>query len=87
MRQKLLIVEDHFQITGRGLVVVGKVEKNSPIIKIEDSLIVISEDNKIKTKLAGFEMPGPPNFNSLGILLPELTKDDVPIGSDIFVDT
>ena len=85
MREKIFVIEDHFQIKGRGLIITGKIEKNSPELKIGAPIIVCRPDgSEVKTKIAGIEMCSPPNFEIESILIHNLTKEDLPIGSSVF---
>ncbi len=87
MRRKFFTVEDHFEIIGRGLVIVGK--KGVPIFKFKDrnAFNYYSTGRKeFKTKVGGIEMLSPPNFTFEAILLLQLTKEDVPTGSEVFLN-
>lgn len=88
MRKKLFTVEDTFQIEGRGLEIVGKDNKGSTIkIKPGDMLIIVKPNKEeIRTKFIGFSMFSPPNFEVLATSFPNLTMEDIPIGSEVFVD-
>ncbi len=88
MREKVFVIEDHFQIEGRGLIITGKIEKNSPRLKIGTPIIVSRPDgSEVETKIAGIEMCSPPNFEIEAILILNLTKDDLPIGSSVFINS
>lgn len=87
MREKLFIIEDHFQIKGRGLIITGKRRKNPAELRIGTQLFIRRPDGKeIETKVGSIEMLNPPNFKNEAILVHNLTKDDLPIGSSVFVN-
>jgi translation elongation factor EF-Tu-like GTPase len=91
MKQLLSIVEDLFQISGRGLIVVpGIPSSGNWKIKIGDTLILKRPDGiELSTIVRGIDMlnhrvPGP---HPIPILLgAELTKEDVPIGTQLWVE-
>ena len=63
MEEKVLEVEDTFLITGRGLVIVGLLEKDAPSLKIGDKIKFYCSDNSIiPSEVFGLEMI---KFNSL----------------------
>lgn len=83
----MFTIEDHFQITGRGLVIVGEKEDKSLELKIGTSIIIETPEGKeIQSKVDGLEMLNPPNFKSEAILIRDFTKNDLPIGSTVFVN-
>ena len=87
MRERIFTVEEHFQIDGLGLVIVGKVENQSHSLKIGMPLIIVNPSSWIiETKLSGINMTKPPNFKVWSISISELIKEDVPIGSNVFID-
>lgn len=87
MRQKIFVIEDHFQIKGRGLIIVGKIEKELTELKIGTPMIICRPDgSEVETKVAGIDMFSPPNFEFEAILVYNLTKDDIPIGSSVFIN-
>jgi translation elongation factor EF-Tu-like GTPase len=91
MQQLLSIVEDLFQISGRGLIVVpGIPSSGNWKIKIGDPLVLKRPDGiELTTIVSGIEMlahtrPGP---HPMPILLgAEVTKEDVPIGTELWVE-
>lgn len=86
MREKIFVIEDHFQIKGRGLIITGKIEKKSSELKIGIPIIVCRPDgSEVETKIAGIDRFRPPNFEIEAILIHNLTKDDLPIGSSVFI--
>jgi translation elongation factor EF-Tu-like GTPase len=92
MRQKLFTVEDVFNLTGRGIVVAGELEQNSPIFKVGNIVLLIHPDGKeLVTEIIGIEMVNPidyENFNrkKIGVLLKVVSKEDVPIGTEVFLN-
>jgi hypothetical protein len=86
----LFVVEDAFQITGRGCILVpGPVaEPGGPTLHVGDPIRLVRPDGKvIDTTVRAFEMIGrrpPPKVITAPILLPpEITKDQVPIGTHV----
>ena len=89
MLQKISTVEDVFQVTGRGTIVApGIPAKNSWCIGIGDRLILKRPDGtELKTHVQGIETGGAPEINCIPLLPgPHLSKDQVPIGTEIWVD-
>ena len=87
MREKIFIIEDHFQIKGRGVIITGKTEKKSTELRIGTPIIICRPDGKeIETKVGGIDIFNPPNFKNVAILVHNLTKDDLLIGSSVFID-
>lgn len=93
MRQKLFVIEDTFQITGRGIVVTGKLKLDSPAFKAGSAVILIRPDGKeFTTKVFGIEQVKPIdyenfNWNRIGVMFENIIcKEDVPIGTEIFLD-
>lgn len=86
------IVEEAFQITGRGCVLVPglSAEEGSQPIRIGDRVWVRKPDGRsFDTVIAGVEMFGRrsrPKVITTPILLPEdVTKGDVPIGTEVWL--
>ncbi|HRH41534.1 MAG TPA: hypothetical protein PKY82_07825 [Pyrinomonadaceae bacterium] len=88
--EKILTVEDTFLIIGRGLVIAGW-EEDYPKIKIGDWVEIVRPDaTKLKTQISGIEwIRSPiaePNRKPVGLMLKDIfKKEDVPIGSEIYV--
>lgn len=74
-----MVVEDHFDITGRGLVVVG-IPAGS--FKTGYEVTVKAGDSEVKS-VAHLESFSPNLSGYIGLGLPNLTKSDVPIGAVI----
>ena len=80
-------VDDVFQITGRGCVITPGVPKSGDFrLKIGDPLLLKRPDgSEVRTTLGGIEMGGSPAYPGIPILLgSELTKDQVPIGTEVW---
>ena len=88
MRQKLFVIEDIFQITGRGIIVTGELESNSPVFKIGSKIVLIRPNReKFDTEVAGFNFSKLAN-NLVGVLLKNIvSKEEVPIGTEVFLKT
>lgn len=93
MRRKLFTVDDAFDITGRGIVVVGELEPNYPLSKIGSPVVLVHPDgSEITTKISGIEHVkhvGIENFNpnKIGVMLRDVSKSDVPIGTEVYLKT
>ncbi|MDH4415941.1 MAG: hypothetical protein QE485_01805 [Acidovorax sp.] len=86
----LFVVEDAFQITDRGCILVPGpvVEPGGPTLHVGDPIRLVKPDGQVvDTTVRAFEMIGrrpPPKIISAPILLPrEITKDQVPIGTQV----
>ncbi len=87
MARLLFTVEDAFFIEGRGLVPFpGIVPVENERFRIGDSIMLKRADGtELKRQLAGIELCSPPQPNyAVVILLKGLTKDDVPIGTEVW---
>jgi len=89
----LFKVEDVFDITGRGIVLVPGLSGDDevPVVRIGDPLVLrLPSGLSIQTKLAAFEMVNyhtKPRRVCLPISLPkEIKKGDIPIGTEVFLD-
>lgn len=92
MRQKLFTVEDNFYLTGRGgTVVAGQLEQNSPSFKPGDEVVLIQPDGKeTGAVINGIELPHPTDYENfdwskIGVLFKGVTKEDVPIGTEVYL--
>ena len=88
MLKRLSIIEDVFRITGRGLVVVPGIPWTGEWrIKIGTPLELRCPDgSKFSTAIRGIEMVRGQRQMCPLLLGAELTKDDVPIGTEIWID-
>jgi len=88
----LFVVEDAFQITGRGCVLAPgpAAEPGAQPIRVGDRLLLRKPDGQsVDTVIQAVEMLGRrprPKVITAPILLPrEITKDDVPIGTEVWL--
>jgi len=81
-----MIIEDVFMIRGRGTVVTGKIETG--ILRVGDQVVVKGSNGEKTTTVTGIEAfrktldqanPG----DNVGLLLKDLTKQDVQHGDEI----
>jgi translation elongation factor EF-Tu-like GTPase len=86
----LFVVEDAFQIAGRGCILVpGPVaEAGGPDVRVGDPIRLVKPDGQtVDTEIQGIEMIGrrpPPKVMTAPILLPrDITKDQVPKGTHV----
>jgi hypothetical protein len=86
----LFTVEDVFQLSGRGCVLVpGPIaEVGGPEVRVGDPIRLVKPDGShVDTFIRGIEMIGrrpPPKVLTAPILLPaELSKADVPVGTKV----
>jgi translation elongation factor EF-Tu-like GTPase len=92
MKTHLSIVEDIFAISGRGVVVVPGIPDSSRKwrIKIGDPIWLQKPDGtQIQSSVRGIEMICRPRIalDFIPILLgSEITKDDVPIGTELLIE-
>lgn len=87
MRQKLFEIEEVTYTVSGVLVLAGIVEKRSSNIKKDDSIILVRPDGaKIETKIKSSDNFKVQENLAQAVLIEDLTKDDVPIGTVIFVD-
>ena len=87
---KVITVEDTFLITGRGLVIAGQKENDLVEIKVGGAVEILRTDGTaISSQIIGIDMinrrgfPTPVQNNKIGLLLKDLSKEDIPIGSII----
>ena len=90
MAKFLSVVEDVFEISGRGSIVVvpGIPREGDWHVKTGDPLTLkLPSGTEVSTVIRGIEMTSPPHPHFIQILLGlGLTKGDVPIGTEIWVD-
>jgi len=90
MARRLLVVEDTFFIKSRGLVPVpGIVPQGDERLRIGDPILIKRADGSLlEWHIGGIEMIGYSfgivQQNDVVILLKNLTKEDIPIGSEIW---
>lgn len=88
----LFVVEDAFQITGRGCVLVPgpSTEPGGPALRVGDPIRLVKPNGQeIETLVRGIEMihrRPPPKVVTAPILLSkEITKDQVPVGTRVLL--
>jgi len=90
MARLLSTVEDIFQLSGRSSVVVapGIPRIGDWRVKVGDPLTLRRPDGTIETTVVGgIEMLSPPNPISIPLMLgPGLTKEAVPVGTQIWIE-
>jgi|GEM_PF-1075200 len=88
MARRLVTVEHVFEIRHRGLVLVpGIVPVGEERFKIGDPIVLRKPDgSSIETKIGGLELfTTPPNPRyDFPIMIAGMTKDDVPIGTEVW---
>lgn len=86
----LSTVADVFQLSGRPSIVVapGIPRSGDWRLKVGDPLTLHLPDGSRKaTVVGGTEMLSPPNREFIPLMLgPEISKEDVPVGTEIWVD-
>lgn len=87
MRQKLFEVGEVTYTVSGVLVLAGIIEKHSSTIKKDDSIILAKPDGtEIETKISSSDNFKVQNKLVQVVLIENLIKDDVPIGTVIFVN-
>lgn len=88
----LFVVEERFQISGRGCVLApgASTEPGSPIVKVGDPLRLKTPDGRvIDTRVLGIEMLNfrriPVRITAPILLPPELSAEDVPSGTEVYL--
>ena len=90
MPRLLSIVEDTFQISGRGVIVMPGIPRQRDWrIKVGDPLFLHRPDGSaLQSSVFGIEMASPPHPSCIPLLIgPGLTKDDIPVGTELWVDS
>jgi hypothetical protein len=83
----LFIIEDTFSIRGRGLVVVpGIIPRADEAVRIGDPLLLKRPDGtSVTTAIGGMDIFTTPTPRlNIPILLEDLDKDDVPVGTEVW---
>jgi translation elongation factor EF-Tu-like GTPase len=82
----LITVEDTFIIQGRGLVPVpGLIPVGNERFKVGDPLLLKRPDgHELLTSIGGLELSTPNPRHEVGILLKDMSKEDVPKGTEIW---
>jgi hypothetical protein len=88
MGRMLFKVEHCFAIRNRGVVMLpGIVPQGNERVRVGDSLQLRRPDGTaVRTSIAGLEFTNPmPANHALAVVLPtQLTKDDVPVGTEVW---
>src|SRR5689334_20273350 len=86
MARLLFTVTDRFYIAGRGLIPVpGIVPAANERFRVGDPLLLKRPDgSEISSRIGGIEMPNPNPGPVIVFNLPELKKDDVPVGTQVW---
>ncbi len=87
MSHLLFIVEDTFLIRGRGLVLApGIPHSDQTRIRVGDPLqLKRPNGSTFETAIAGIEFLTPNPMRVTPILLTNLCKDDVPVGTEVWI--
>jgi len=88
-KAKLLTVDDTFVIEGRGVIVTPKIPVDAYSGARSRAVMLRTPDGHERTARASLDIPRvsppPPAFYYLCLLV-DLTKDDVPIGTEVWLD-
>ena len=88
--KKILTIEETFLITGRGLVVTGWPVESDARARMGDMVEIVRPDKtRLTTQIAGIEMicrryPFDSDKWPVGLLLKDVSKEDIPPGSEIY---
>ena len=87
MGRCLLKVVDTFAIPGRGVAMApGIVLIEGEKVRIGDPLMLIRPDGtRLMSVIGGLEFFNPNPRSEIGIFLKDLTKEDVPIGTEVWL--
>ena len=87
MKMLICVVEDVFQITGRGCVIVPGLPIGAEIqVRIGDALVLRRPDgSEVATSIRGMESGVRRENGGIAILLADVTKADVPIGTEVWL--
>jgi hypothetical protein len=87
--RRLLVVDDAFNITGRGVIVTPKIPAESFKGAIERQVELRNPDGKTLQARAAFAIPRDskmdPNHPYFLCLVREISTDDVPIGTELWL--
>ncbi len=87
MSRRLLVVEDRFLIKGRGLIAWPGIEPGAERIGVGDPVELRRPDGtSLRRRIGGIElaMGAPPDRNAPLVLLEDLGKEDLPVGTEIW---
>jgi hypothetical protein len=85
-QRRLFAVTDTFTVTGRGLVLIpGLIPIDDEHFKAGDPILLRSPDGReTRTSIDALELPHPNLKNEVLIMLRDLVKDDVPVGTEVW---
>jgi hypothetical protein len=88
--RRLILVEDTFELPGRGLVLVpGIIPEGDEAFRAGDAIELRRPDGKVETiQIGSLELPTPNPEHQVLVLLQGFVKEDVPVGTEVWsVDT
>lgn len=81
----MFVIEESFNITGRGIAVVSPHDcELKHAIKQGEEILLKCPDGNIFKNIAYVEMLCPNTYNVVSLLLPGLTQDRVPAGTEVW---
>lgn len=83
----LFAIKDRLVIPGRGVAAVGLVPIGDELFRVGDPIVVRRLDGScVQTRMAGIEWVSPPRPDKAFAVMfpPELTKDDLPLGAEVW---
>lgn len=84
MKRKLLTVEDRFYIEGRNAL--AAYQFDMPSFNLKDEIVIVRPDGaEMAATIAAAELTESSGGKMVSILLENLNKTDVPIGTEIFL--
>lgn len=86
MGRRLFVVEDTFVVEGRGLVLVpGILPEGDECFRVGDPILIRRPDGSdIATRIGALELICPNTRGDVVIMLKELVKADVPVGTEVW---
>lgn len=89
MEQRLSVVEDTFELSGHGsLIVVPGIPRDTPwVVKVGERLTIKRPDgSELSTSVGGIEMTSPPSPKGWALMLgPNVSKAMAPVGSEVWL--
>jgi hypothetical protein len=82
----LLTVAERFSISGRGLVLVPGIRPvGDELLKIGDPIrLRLPDGREIRANIGSLELPNPNPRREVVIMLTELSKAEVPVGTEVW---
>jgi hypothetical protein len=86
MSRLLFVVQEAFEFKGRGIVMVpGIVAQDSEVFRPGDSLLLKQPGGSVvEAKIGSLELPSPNPRHEVCVLVKELTRAEVPIGTEVW---